>query len=587
MNSFFSSLTVNTKKISDVHQIFKPRYNKEYFKRLVKNSHGIEATIEKRCRSSPLIASNYQKFSEVQFDSRKIIELKNEYEKLDKRTDPESSSKKRNIQQKIEDLEDSLHRVVINLPNRYSKTTPDQDLVIDEVKSSFSQKQNLFKVLSHKKLSFINNCYSKSVIGPNSHYYFGIGAKLQHGLNDYFYSGLERENFIPTSGICLAKTPVVEATNHKESKDFSRDPCKVLDEQDSLINLHLVEASRESLIGFLATTELSPKNESIRLMTCGSAYRIGSDWFDTDQRSVTQFQTVHALCQTPSIEQYSMKEYNIIKNIIWSLYRDMGIPCRLVNCSLDSMLPHEYESAKVEVWLPSIHNWIPVSRISHYLDYVTIRVGSKRGHIIDSTVYDSQALVASIIENNQTNTGKFLIPEVLKNHMLCLTSQEELDYFGPPTDCNKPGKSQVLSNYEQRRYLVKRSYTFSHSQKAMHPKRSTWQKIVYGPFVIIIVIFGVFDLEEIYINLVPRPVKKFFHDKIIKFFTYSWWWLSYRKGEEWPPYPLYEEIDHSREELSLPERKKLAFSKKNKAFSYLQPGLRNELQERPEDQVTD
>lgn len=563
MNSFYSSLIINGKKFPNVYQVFKPRYNKEYFKRISGNIEQLEKLFEVRCRGSK---TNTYSIKNLQNDSRELVKLKIALEKMEKdeNGDTNHDTKLASIKDQLEEIEDRLMPFVITLPNRASKQVPDQEVILDQVESDFKSRERLSKTLSHTKLSFINNCYSKSVVGPNSHYYFGIGAKLQYGLDEFFTSRLEQENFIPVSGLCLAKSAVVEATNSKDSKEYPRDPCRVLTDDHKYTTQHLVEASRESLVGFVTTLGHRPSNDPLRLMCSGASYRLGVDWFDSDDHKVAQFQTIHALSQSPSIEQYSMKEYHQVKDVIWNSYKILGLPTRLIHCPLEKMFANEYDAHRIDVWLPSRQEWIQTGRVSHYLDLITVRSGMKRGHIIDSTVYDGQALTAAIIENNQTSTGKFIIPNALMDHMLDLSRSEKELYFSEPTttDYGKLPTNYPLYNYEQRRYLVRKSYALSHSKRAYKMKNQGFRFWFFFGLSFFGFTAMLLDWEEIWIIFAPNWFKAFSYDYLYRPVRKIWWAIIFKGNANKPKDLPYADLDLSHYDMTMFERKRKFFFRK-------------------------
>lgn len=565
MNQFYSSLVINGKKFPYIHQVLKPRYNKEFFKRLTKNIGQLEAQIDKRCRKS---FPNISQVKSLREDSAKIVQLKEQLERLEKKSKENGSESEEHLKIKsnLQALEDRVMPLVVAIPSRSSKHVPNEEVVLQEVKSDFITNENLSKVLSHTKLSYINNCYSKSVVGPNSHYYYGIGAKLQLGLADFFNDQLEKRNFIPISGLCLVKSAVVEATNSKDLKDFTTDPCRVLTaDPDDFTSLHLVEASRESLVGFITSIGHIASNSPLRLMTSGAGYRCGTDWFDSDDHRVSQFETLHALIQAPSIEQYSMEEYHNTRDMIWNIYRELELPTRLVHCSLNGMLSNEYDAHRIDVWLPSRKQWIPVSRVSHYLDYITVRAGMKRGHLIDSMVYDGQTLVAAIIENKQTVNGKFIIPSVIKSYIIHLSDSEQKDYFRENLNTNKSQinyqvtSKNMYNNYEQRRYLSKKSYLFSHSRRAERNRTGGIRNgALYTP--VFLIAFGWFiDWTEVYIQYVPQNMKRFCYDHIYRPSRRIYWSVVYPEGTTKPNDLAFDELDNSYHEKTRAQRAKDVF----------------------------
>lgn len=549
MKQFYSSLVINSKSFPGVHQVFKPRFNKEFFKRITANIEQLEISINERFRNpDPRLSSKYLK--ELRDSSKRLVNLK---ERLERNVQDEA--KFQEILSQLEAIEDRIMPTVTRLPNRCSKLVPQADAILEEVRSNFIDEQKLAKVLSYRKLSYINNCYVKSVVGPNSHYYFGIGAKLQHALANYFLTELENENFILMSGMCLTKSAVVEAANSSDSKDYFRDPARILTDEHKYVTSHLTESSREALVGFITTLGTSSGNKPVRFMTKGAGYRLGSDWFDNDDQHITQYETLNTLTLNSSIEQYSMKEYLNTKDILWSSYKRLELPSRLVHCSMKSMRANEYDSHRVEVWLPSRGEWLQVARVSHYLDHITVRVGMKRGHLIDASVFDGQVLAAAIIENRQTALGKFLIPNVLREHSPHLTKDEQSSYF--PNITGASSTARVLHNHEQRRYLTKRNYPFGHSRRAHEiARRNTFYRMERMAIAMCLMVFLLIDWTEIWYDYMPDGLRALLYDYIYRPPRRLWWYLVCEEGRL-PADRPYAELDrYDFDERTTWDRKK-------------------------------
>lgn len=554
VGKFYSALLINRRLFPEVHQVFKPRFNKEYFKRLTANIEQLDKLIEKRS-VDPSERLDKDSLVELKRDSKKYLELKNRLDSI------KDESPTTNIVAALEELEEVVFPKVVSMPNRFSKNVPQTDTILGQVKSDWPL-EGVTKMISHIKLSYINGCYSKSVVGHNSSYYFGIAAKLHHGIRDYFQDNLEKHAFIPVSGLCLARSAVVEAVNSRDHKKYTHDPCRILSEDSKFTTNHLVEASRESLVGFLTTLGHRSSNKSLRLLTSGAAYCQGSDWFDSDDKRASQFETIHTLVHSPSIETYSMAEYTTVRDIIWDLYEKLGLPVRLVHCSLPSMHSNEYDAHKIEIWLPSRSQWIETARISHYLDHITVRSGMRRGHIIDSKIYDSRALVAAIIENNQTSIGKFVIPTVIEGHMPHLKDSERDGYLRQPGSI--PEMIAPMLNHQQKRYLKKKPYLFAHSRKAhdTDTERITRVKLLCLVFVFMMC-YSFIDWECIWYDYLPRSWQRFLYDKVIRPFRRAYQALVYVDGAVPPPDLSFDEIDKTEYHMTRSER----------ARKYMEPNI--------------
>jgi len=552
MSSFLSSLVINTKTFKGTHQVFNPRYNKEFFKRLAKNIDLVKSVSKIRLNESEFRSIDFESVKE---NSIKLANLRDRLEKLGKRSE-ESGHEYADLQSKIESLEEKLLPVAVLIPNRPHNATPEEDRIIDHVESEYAGKSALAKVLSHKKLSYINNCYTRSVVGPNSAYYLGIGAKLHFGLADFFTAELERERFILASGLCLVKSALVEATNHKLSKDYATDPCRILADDARATTIHLVEASRESLVGLVTSIKPTVSLNSLRFMTRGAGYRSGSD---VDEKQANQFETVHALSYAPPIEKYSSMEYDEFRNIIWSMYKKLKLPTRLIHCCLNSLLANEHCAHRIDIWLPSKQEWVQVCRISHYLDYITVRTGMKRGHLIDSMVYDGNVLFAAILENNQTPTGRFIVPSVIKEHMICLTESENKDYFDNQGSESQPfhlsPTNQTLLNHEQRRYISKRKNPFGHSRRSIEYHQSKGMRTL--AWVAIATLIVAVDFREIWIQFFPDALKRITYDYMYRPVRRIYWFIVYPAGTKKPEDLSFDQLDLKYFRLSEAKRSKL------------------------------
>lgn len=332
----------------------------------------------------------------------------------------------------------------------------------------------------------------------------------------------------------------------------------------------MVEASRESLVSFITTIGPRSTKEPLRLLASGMAYRQGSDWFDSDDKRISQFATVHALTLNSSIENLSMKEYLNTKDIIWDLYKRLKLPARLIHCGPDSMISNEYDAHRIELWLPSRQKWIQASRTSHYLDYITVRTGMKRGHINDSMVYDAQVLVAAIIENQQTSTGHFIIPNVIKNHMPALSESESKHYFRKTQDLDQSktlgsqvSAGKVANNYQQRRNFSKRSYLFSHSKRA---ERNRNDRPLYK-WMLAFGLWGfsyLIDWDEFWIKFVPLWMKRILYNNFYRPTRRLIWRFTYNEETEKPEDTPFDQLDLEYYDKTMSQRKKEQFLKYSK-----------------------
>ena len=123
----------------------------------------------------------------------------------------------------------------------------------------------------------------------------------------------------------------------------------------------------------------------------------------------------HLLCVTN--EHNSDNQMNNINKILWDCFTKIDIPCRNISCDLRQLNNNEFAKYHIDVWIESKKQWLTASRISHYKNYISNRMGIKESHVLDA-VLDPYPIIMSIMEHNQKSDGTFSIPKCLKDHMI-------------------------------------------------------------------------------------------------------------------------------------------------------------------------
>lgn len=528
-----------------------PRYNIEYFKRLVKNISHIKNILTSRQIEDPIFKEVYR--DDFIDGCQKIQKLKRDLSKSISKAEDGTCVNEieiENLSKEIKILEDKLFPIVSLLPNRVSPNTTEKNIIIEDLKPSAID-PTLVKYLNNIKLCYINNCYSKSVVGPNSHYYTGIGFKLQNAMQEYFLTNFLKKDYELFSGLSLIKSNCIFAANSCDQKNYANDACRILSSSPEISGIHLSETSRETLFAYSSLLQLGSTNEPKRLVAAGSSYRLGIDEFDSDNTKVAQYETVKTLSLCPSLSRISSKEFADTSEYIWSIYKDLNLPTRFVQCSNKELYDSEYEARRIDIWLPTRKRWFQVSRTALHTDYFTIRAGMKRGHVVDTTVYDGEILFAGIVENNQTSRGKFICPNILGEHFIGLSRQEQEEYL--PYDKSEPvvlmsGYTEPISkliNVIQKRNLTKKGPSDPILGHSLRVKKNAGQEI-YAKRVIVFSLFWFvyfnYDLEYLWHSYVPRFIRKFCYEKVHRYLTWPVYnWVIYPKDTRPKVFPTFEE----------------------------------------------
>lgn len=309
----------------------------------------------------------------------------------------------------IWNIEDFVMPIALNMPYVLRDDVPTgkfQEVILREFGNTEFEKN--FKLLDYVKLCYINDCMINSVVGPKAIYLKGKAVKLQNALIQYFADKLRANQFSDFSGMDFVKSAIVEACNDIDVKSHESDACRIIrgyTTQRGSQQLHLAgNSSLEALSGFFS--KRLTRKEVVRLFSIGSTYDM----------SLGQRNTVHTMTVTHARNLLTEQEMAFQFDLLWDLYKDIGLPCRAVNCHATQLSRHEFARYHIDVWLHSKQQWLTTSRLSHYHGQLARRLGIKC-HIVDSVALDTFRLITAIIEHFQTNTGEFEFPSCLDNYI--------------------------------------------------------------------------------------------------------------------------------------------------------------------------
>ena len=139
---------------------------------------------------------------------------------------------------------------------------------------------------------------------------------------------------------------------------------------------------------------------------------------------VHQFTKVEMFAYT--LPEESEKMHTEIKNLEVEIFKDLGVPFRVVDICTGDLGGPAQRKYDLEAWMTSRNDWGEVTSTSDTTSYqarrLNVKVERKDGkkeylHMLNGTaVAISRALIA-IIENYQQADGSVLIPEVLRKWM--------------------------------------------------------------------------------------------------------------------------------------------------------------------------
>ena len=423
----YSYLYIDRRIATVVYNVLQPKYDSNYLNKILDNLNDIKLICDKRGIEFEFNSN------QIIIDLRKLIDLKkvlepkvlvkqklvhkiNSKKKKKKPISEEMNNELKQINEEIKeiseelcDLEETVMKFVINIPNDIKISENSDNYLI----SSFEPKhksQRLVKHLNYIQLSYINKCLYQSIVGPKSRYLTGICGQFYYSLIEFFAQTLRQKQFIDISGIDFVKTAVIEATNYKDLSDYKSDQLKIKVKTDDSFNdnynqsLHLVgNSSFESICALISKREFQWNSDTIKLLSIGQTF----------EQNLTQNNSINATIITKENIDSSDNQMRDLYIILWNCLTNLDIKCRSIRCRAEELNRSEYSRIAIEVWLKSQNQWLTAIEISHYKEYISIRLGAPDSHIISANINIFEIIIA-IIEANQTIEANIEIPECLK-----------------------------------------------------------------------------------------------------------------------------------------------------------------------------
>ncbi len=328
---------------------------------------------------------------------------------------------------KLQEVGDEYKTILMQVPNM---THPDSPIGKDdsenkEIERCGEPPKFDFEPKGHeelmKNLDIIDFEKAAEVSGSKFYYLKNEGALLEMALIQFAFSKLVEKGFIPFITPDLARDKVLEGIGFNPRGEENQ----IYSVENTDLNLI---GTAEITMGGYHMGEIIPE-EKLPLK-----YGAFSHCFRTEAGSygrhssglyrVHQFSKVEMFVYT--LPEESEKMHEELKNIEIEIFKDLGIPFRVVDICTGDLGGPAYRKYDLEAWMTSKNNWGEVTSTSDTTAYqsrrMNIKVERKNGkkeflHMLNGTaIAVSRALIA-IIENYQQADGSVKIPEVLRKYM--------------------------------------------------------------------------------------------------------------------------------------------------------------------------
>lgn len=233
------------------------------------------------------------------------------------------------------------------------------------------------------------------------------------GLND-----VSSKPFIPVLPPLMLKTEMYDAMDRLEPRD---DRYKIEGEELWL------QGSAEHVLGSMHADEvLQAEQLPLRYLGYATSFRKEAGTYGKDMEGIIrmhQFDKLEMESLTSAAD--GLKEHAFMVAIQEYILQQLNLPYRRLNkCTFDIGKPNA-AGVDMEAWLPGQQKYRETHTADYMTDYQARRLKTRVKnndtielvHTNDATALAMGRGMVAIIENYQTNDGKVIVPEVLRNYL--------------------------------------------------------------------------------------------------------------------------------------------------------------------------
>lgn len=316
-----------------------------------------------------------------------------------------------------------LHKKIPNLTHPSSPIGKDdsENVEIERVgeptKFDFKPKDHL---TLGKDLDLIDFEAGVKVAGHGFYFFKNELAVLELALTMYAFEKLIDKGFTPIATPDLARGFIMDGTGYNPKGN--EDQIYEIKDED----LSLVATSEITVGGYLSNTILSEEELDKKYVAFSHCFRKEAGAYGKESRGlyrVHQFSKVEMFifCKPENSE----KLHQEIKEIEKEIYKELGIPFRVLDICTGDLGGPAYKKYDLEGWMPMKNDWGEITSCSNCTDYqarrLNIKYKTKDGekqfvHTLNGTAITSSRAPLVILENYQQADGSVKIPEVLQKY---------------------------------------------------------------------------------------------------------------------------------------------------------------------------
>ena len=349
---------------------------------------------------------------------------KKEAEKLKKEAKeiPEMIEK---IEEKRKKLEEEIKLILYKLPNIIHDSVPigkDENENV-EIKKFGEPKIPNYEIFNHaelaEKFGGVDFDTARKTSGNGFYYLRGDLSRLHSALISFAKDYMIEKGFEFIIPPFMIRSEVVDGVMSFQEKG---NMMYKMEGED----LYLIGTSEHSLIGMFINKNLNGKNLPYKITGVSPCFRKEVGAHGIEEKGfyrVHQFEKQEMIVLCDPEESYEWYEKMLELSV--EVFRQIGIPVRILECCSGDLADLKAKSADVEAWSPRQKKYFEVGSCSNLTDAQARRLNiraEKSGktyfvHTLNNTVVASPRALIALMENFQEKDGSIAVPKVLQPYM--------------------------------------------------------------------------------------------------------------------------------------------------------------------------
>ena len=318
-------------------------------------------------------------------------------------------------------LRDSKRMIVPNiLESEVPVGKDEEDNVEKELHGKKIEKDNCF---SHQDiLEKINGADLKrasKISGRRFYFLTGDLARLELALINFAIETLCENGYSLTTPPFLMNREAYEGV--VDLTDFEEVMYKIEDH-----DLYLIATSEHPITARFKNEIIELKDGPLKFAGISTNFRREVGAHGISDRGIWRVHQFSKVEQVIICKPEDSKEMHneILENAI-HIFKKLEIPFRVIDICTGDIGTVAARKFDIEAWMPSSKKWKEVVSASNCKSYQSVRLnmryrtqeGTDFPHTLNSTAVATTRALAAILENNQTDNGDVIIPEVLRKWM--------------------------------------------------------------------------------------------------------------------------------------------------------------------------